>query len=207
MISYPLQRRVPLSRIDNPKQFLEAYDEIVDEEIMTAIATSKVTTDWAEMGWRGIMFQNGSLWLDEKGKITAVNYQTEKGVRRRAELIESDRQKLHDNLRNFVEPVLEWETANYRIRIDRIDENRFRYAVWPVQKKTTEKPDLILNNGTVTFEGSGGNHHYDFKSGAVLYQCFVWVIGADDTPAGELQVYKHKKLAVNQPVTKVISGR
>lgn len=206
-VSYPLHRRVPLPGINNSRQFLEAYDEIVDEQLMTSIAASRVATDWAEVGWRGIMFQNGSLWLDESGKITTINYQTENGLRRRAELIEADRQKLHASLRNFVEPVLEWETAKYRIRIDRIDGDMFRYTVWPVQKMTSEKPVLVLKNGVLAFDGSGGNHHYDFKSGDVLYQCYVWVIGAADTSPGELNVYKHKKLVLSQPVTKVIIGR
>jgi len=207
LVSYPLQRRVPLSSIDNPQQFLEAYDEILDENILKAISTSRVSADWSEMGWRGIMFQNGSLWLDEEGKITAINYQTEKGKRKRAELIEADKQKLHISLRDFIEPILEWETAKYRIRIDQITDVTFRYAVWPVQKKSSETPDLVLRNGTLTFDGSGGNHHYDFKSGEVLYRCFVWRIGNADTPPGEIKVYKHKKLMLSQPVVNVISGR
>ena len=207
LVSYPLQRGVPLPSIDNPKQFLEAYDEILDENILKAISTSIVSADWSEMGWRGIMFQNGSLWLDEEGRITAINYQTEKGKRKRAELIEVDKKELHSSLRDFVKPVLEWETAKYRIRIDQITDEKFRYSVWPVQKKSSEMPDLVLRNGTVTFDGSGGNHHYDFKSGEVLYRCFVWLIGDADTPPGEIEVYKRKKLLLNQPVVKVIKGR
>jgi len=206
LVSYPLQRRVPLPSIDNPKQFLDAYDEILDENILKSISTSRVSADWSEMGWRGIMFQNGSLWLDEEGRITAINYQTEKGKRKSAELIEVDKKQLHSSLRDYVKPVLEWETAKYRIRIDQITDEKFRYAVWPVQKKTSEMPDLVLRNGAVTFDGSGGNHHYDFKSGEVLYRCFVWVIGDADTPPGEIEVYKRKKLVLNQPVVKVIKG-
>jgi hypothetical protein len=206
LVSYPLQRRVPLPGIANPKQFLEAYDEILDDSILKAISTSKVSADWSKMGWRGSMFQNGSLWLDEKGHIAAINYETEKGKRKRAELIEVDKKQLHSSLRDYVEPVLEWETARYRIRIDQITDEKFRYAVWPVQKKTSEMPDLVLRKGTVTFDGSGGNHHYDFKSGEVLYRCFVWVIGDADTPPGEIEVYKRKKLVLNQPVVKVIKG-
>jgi hypothetical protein len=207
LVSYPLQRRVPLPSIDNPKQFLEAYDEILDENILKAISTSRVSADWSEMGWRGTMFQNGSLWLDEEGRITAINYQTEKEKRKHAELIEIDKKQLHSSLRDFVKPVLEWETPKYRIRIDQITDEKFRYAVWPVQKKTSEMPDLVLQNGTVTFDGSGGNHHYEFKSGEVLYRCFVWVIGDTDTPPGEIEVYKRNKLVLNQPVIKVIKGR
>jgi hypothetical protein len=206
-VSYPLQRMVPLSRIDSPKQFLIAYDEILDEKILKAISTSMIPADWSEMGWRGIMFQNGSLWLDEEGRITAINYETEKGRRKRAELIEVDKQQLHSSLRDFVEPVLEWETGKFRIRIDRISQDKFRYAAWPVNKTTTERPALVLHNGSITFDGSGGNHHYDFKSGPYHYRCIVNVIGTADDPPGELEVTKHDKVVLSQPVVRVIKGR
>lgn len=207
LVAYPLHREVPLPTVKSSDQFLEVFDEILDDTFLKAITASRVADDWSEMGWRGIMFQNGSLWLDEDGKIRAVNYQTGQGKRKRAELIEADKQRLPASLRNFVEPVLEWETAKYRIRIDQIAENRFRYAVWPVQKKTSELPDLVLSNGTVTYDGSGGNHNYDFKSGEVLYRCFVWTIGGADTASGEIKVYRNKKVVLKQPVLKVISGR
>ena len=207
LVSYPLQRRAPFSSIDNPGQFLEVYDEILDEKIVTAISTSRASSDWSEMGWRGIMFQNGLLWLDEEGRITAINYETEKGKRKRGELIEADRHNLHSSLRNFAEPVLEWETAKFRIRIDRLTHDKFRYSAWPVNKKTTEQPDLVLRNGSVTFDGSGGNHHYDFESGPYHYRCIVNVIGAEMDPPGELQVTRLDKVVLSQPVVKVITDR
>ncbi len=207
LVSYPLQRRAPLASIDNPGQFLEVYDEIIDEKIIMAISTSRASSDWSEMGWRGIMFQNGLLWLDEEGKITAINYETEKGKRKRAELIKADRSNVNNSLRNFAEPVLEWETTKFRIRIDRLTDNKFRYSAWPVNKKTTEQPDLVLRNGSITFDGSGGNHHYDFESGPYHYRCIVNVIGAEMNPPGELQVTRLDKVVLSQPVVKVITGR
>jgi hypothetical protein len=206
LVAYPLHRKVPLSTIHTPSQFLEVFDEVLDKALLKAISTSSVADDWSKVGWRGIMFQNGVLWLDEDGKIIAVNYETEKGKRKRDILIEADRKNLHSSLQQFLEPVLEWRTKDFRIRIDRLTDDKYRYAVWPAQKGTTEKPDLVLNNGEVFFDGSGGNHHYDFVSGAYVYRCFVFVIGADDTPPGELEVYKHNKVILNQPVEKVITG-
>ena len=207
LVSYPLHRKVPLPCVNSTSQFLEVFDEILDENLLRAISNSSVIDDWSAVGWRGIMFQRGALWLDEQGRIIAINYQTEQGKRKRAELIEADKKRLHSSLRDFSEPVLEWETAKFRIRIDQITDDKFRYAVWPVHKKTFEIADLVLQNGTVTFEGSGGNHHYDFKCGEFLYRCFVWVIGEADTPPGEIEVYKHEKLVLSQPVLKVIRGR
>ncbi|TAN40284.1 MAG: hypothetical protein EPN25_08195 [Nitrospirae bacterium] len=207
LVSYPLHREVPLPRIDTPEQFLQRFDEVLDEELLKAIINSSIADDWAEVGWRGTMFKNGRLWLDADGKITAINYQTEKEKRARARLIEADKRDLHVSLQRYVEPVLEWKTNDYRIRIDRTGKGRYRYAAWPLQKTTSEKPDLVLDNGELFFDGSGGNHHYDFKNGAVLYRCTVNVIGADDTPSGYLEVYKNNKVILSQPVIEVIKGR
>lgn len=207
LVSYPLRRDTPLSRIDTPQQFLEAYDEILDDAIVNAVASSNGSADWSEVGWRGIMFQNGLVWLDGDGRLTAVNYETQQGKRKRAQLIAADQQRLHPSVRDFTAPVLEWETATYRIRIDRIAGDRFRYAVWPVRRSTADKPDLILGNGSVTYEGSGGNHHYDFTSDSVRYRCTVWVMGEAGSPPGDLEVYRRGKLVLTQPVVRVIHDR
>lgn len=206
LVAYPLHRQVPLPRIDTPSQFLQHFDEVLDEELLKVIANSNVANDWAKVGWRGIMFGSGALWLDETGKISAINYETEKGKRERARLIESEKRNLYSSLREFKEPVLEWKTKDYKIRIDRVSEEQYRYAAWPAKKATTEKPDLILNNGEVVFEGSGGNHYYDFKRGVYLYRCYVSVVGADDSPPGDLTVYKNDKEILSQPVIEVIKG-
>ncbi|GFO57643.1 hypothetical protein GMSM_46500 [Geomonas sp. Red276] len=174
---------------------------------MQALATSKVKEDWTDMGWNGIMFRHGVLWLDEDGKITAVNFETEKGIQKRKALIEADRKTLYVSLQNFEEPIFEWETKNYLIRVDRTGEDRYRYASWHKPKVKSDKPDLILTNGKRTFDGSGGNHYFDFKSGVISYRCYVWVIGADDTPPGELEVSKGGKTILNEPVTRIIMGR
>ncbi len=206
-VVYPLHRKVPLSTIRTPEQFLRHFDEILDEQLLKAISDSRVTEDWGAVGSRGIMFGSGTLWLDEHGKILAVNYQTEKGMNERARLIKSARRNLYPSIRQFLEPVLEWKTRDYRIRIDLIGENRYRYAVWPVGKTTAEKPDLILNDGEIVYDGSGGNHHYAFKKGAYLYRCDVHVIGPDNMLPGNLTVYRNNTIIVSQPVLEVIKGR
>jgi hypothetical protein len=207
LVAYPLLREVPLPPIDTHAQFLERFDEVFDQELLTAISSSSVVDDWAEVGWRGIMFKNGRLWLDTNGKISAINYQTEKEKGYRARLIESEKLNIHASLKHYLEPVLEWKTKEYRIRIDRTGKDRYRYAVWPIKKATSEKPDLILDNGKLFFDGSGGNHHYDFKSGVVVYRCSVNRLGTDDTPPGDLEVLKNNKVMLWQPVIEVITGR
>lgn len=207
LVAYPLHREVPLPRIDTPKQFLQHFDEVFDEQLLDAISLSSVTDNWVEVGWRGIMFNNGMLWLDANGKILAINYRTEKGKSERARLITLEKIHLHNSLQQFLEPVLEWKTRDYRIRIDRTGKTQYRYAAWPIQRRVSEKPDLILDNGELLFDGSGGNHHYDFKKGDYLYRCSVNMIGPDDMPPGDLEVYKNNKVIMSQPVIEVIAGR
>lgn len=206
LIAYPLHRSPPLPRIDNSKEFIDAFDEVFDVGFLQAMATSNISKDWTAVGCNGIMFTRGALWLDEDGKITAVNYKTEIGKSKRDALIEAERNSLDISLQTFEEPIFEWETKDYLIRVDRIGSDRYRYASWHKPKSNNQKPDLMLTNGKRTFDGSGGNHYFTFKSGAVSYRCYVWVVGPDDISPGELEVSKLGKTILTQSVTKVIAG-
>ncbi|OMQ20645.1 hypothetical protein BMI79_18025 [Serratia oryzae] len=62
---------------------------------------------------------------------------------------------------------------------------------------------MVLKNGEVKFNGSGGNHTFQFQSGPYLYECQVTVLGIRDSPPGVLLVYKSGTLIVQQPVLKV----
>lgn len=68
---------------------------------------------------------------------------------------------------------------------------------------STDKPDLVLTNGVVEFEGSGGDRYYVFKNGKYTYQCYIIVMGSYDSPPAELSVFKNDKEILNQPATKL----
>jgi hypothetical protein len=61
---------------------------------------------------------------------------------------------------------------------------------------------LILKKGEVVFEGSGGNHHFDFKNGEYLYSVSVIVMGSDESPPGTLEIYKSDKLLLTQNINR-----
>ena len=46
-----------------------------NDELTAVIASSNIDTDWDSVGWRGIMLNNGVMWVDTDGKIIAVNTQ------------------------------------------------------------------------------------------------------------------------------------
>ena len=54
------------------------------------------------------------------------------------------------------------------------------------------------------FDGSGGNHYYDFNNGVYKYRCYVIVLGKKDSPPGQLEVYKNEVLLLEAPVVKTL---
>ena len=180
-IQFPLARRYPLPPVNNPKYFGRRYSEIFDSTLGKLIATSNAKTDWERVGWRGYMLKRGLVWTDENGRIIGINYESKKEQTIRAGLIEADRNALHKSLRTFDEPKLKWDTKNYRLRIDALGED-YRLAVWPAGRNYESKPLLIIERGTLTFDGSGGNHHYSFPLGKKVYVCDVQIIGCAEEP-------------------------
>ena len=176
-----------------------------DDELVTIIGSSNINTDWDKVGWRGIMLYNGVMWVDTDGKVIAVNTQNATEQAHAEKLITQDKQSLHSNIKTFQKPILDWKTANYRVRVDNLGDGNFRYASWSIDKSPSDKPDIVLINGDITFEGSGGNHHYTFKNGRYSYILHVTIIGSDTSPPGWLEVYKDEKLLLSDAVISAVN--
>lgn len=205
LIAYPLKRKLPIPYIDNKAELINRFDEVFDKELIDLIANSDSDKDWRQMGWRGLMFSNGKLWLDSNGKINAINYQTAKEKTLVKSLIEKKKQTLHSSISDYKKPILEWKTAKFHIRIDDLGDYNYRYASWSIDKQTYEKPDLILFNGKMVFEGSGGNHHYSFINGKYIYRCYVGLLGNSKSTAGTLDVFRGKEHLLNDDVLEVLN--
>lgn len=190
LVYYPLKRRYPIPDIKDEAELINRFDEVFNNELVAVIAGSNINTDWEKVGWRGIMLNNGVMWVDTDGRIIAINTQNAKEEALAKSLIEQGKQSLHASINTFEKPVLDWKTANYHIRVDDLGDGNYRYAVWGINKKPSDKPDMVLLNGDITFEGSGGNHHYTFKNGRYSYVLQVTIIGCDTSPPGWLEVYK-----------------
>jgi hypothetical protein len=198
MVSYPLAREYPISEVKNKNELLKRFDEIFDDKLINLIVKSKINTDWDEMGWRGIMLLNGEVWLNSTGELIAVNYQSEFEKKKKEELITVQKNSLHESLRNFKCPVCILETSKYRIRIDDMGNEKFRYASWKLQQSMSEKPELVILNGKVEFDGSGGNHSFIFKTGEYIYECGIVEMGEDDAPPAYLSITKGEKEIFSQ---------
>lgn len=191
MVAYPLTREYPIPDIRNKKELMTRFSEVFDTKLMKTIAQSDLKTDWSAMGWRGIMLLSGDLWLDNNGKITAINYQSNLEKTKKDKLITAQKNELHTSLRSFIKPICILQTKTHRIRIDEVANNKYRYASWKRTQSQSEKPELILKNGEINFEGSGGNHYYSFKSGIYSYICEIIVLGNQSTAPAYLVVRKN----------------
>ncbi|MGY4384052.1 hypothetical protein ACVWYN_001078 [Pedobacter sp. UYP24] len=202
-VSFPLKRQYPLPSINDKQSFLSRYNEVFDEQLIKLIVNSNPSADWSAVGWRGIMLKNGIVWLDYNGQLSAVNYQSVNEKQKRSQLIKQDKASLHYSLSNFKEPILICETSKFKIRVDDMGGQQYRYASWKLNSKKGDKPELIILKGKLTFEGSGGNHKYEFKNSGYVYTLSVWVIGEEGRPAGLLTVYKGKKLILKSNIESI----
>lgn len=198
LIRYPLKREYPIPDVQNQQEFIVRYNQIFDDSLKQLIINSDPATDWSEVGWRGIMLYNGIVWIDTEVKIQAINYQspTEKYLKKK--LIEADKNKLHPSLVNFTNPVCILETSTFRIRIDQLSTGNYRYASWPLGKAMSESPDLILTNGQVIMDGSGGNHRFEFKNSIYLYECSISPLRESGASPADLTVYKNGTVILTQ---------
>lgn len=198
LVSYPISRQYPIPDITNEEEFVSRYHEVFDDTLIQEIITSDIANDWSAVGWRGIMLNHGSLWLDYDGNLIGVNYQSSLEQEMREALIIADKKVLHDKLKKYQEPTLVLETPKFRVRIDLLENGSYRYASWPINSSMSDKPDIILTNGHVIIEGSGGNHRYEFINGKYKYECSIIRMGENDSPPAELIVYKREKELLRQ---------
>lgn len=202
-ILFPLDRKHPIPDIKSKEELKNRFDELFDNELTEVITNSDVETDWSSVGWRGIMLNRGIIWFDYDGRLIAINHQsnTEKSLKNN--LIKKDKTALHESLRNYQKPISTWETTKFKIRLDDLGDYNYRYASWNKNKTFSDKPDLVLFNGILKYDGSGGNHSYTFKNGVYIYQLYINRIGSiPDTPEGELSVFKNDNEILNDRVIK-----
>lgn len=193
-INFPLNREYPIPPIRDKEEFERRFHEVFDQVLIEKIANSKIE-QWSEVGWRGIMFESGVLWMSNSdGMISAVNYQSDVEKKLRQDLIAKDKQNLHASLKTFENPVYKIKTKNYLIRIDKLTDDRYRYASWKIMEKESSQPDIILDNGEAEADGNGGNHMIIFSKDSYTYKIYRILMGAEGSPEVTLEVEKDGKL-------------
>ena len=99
------------------------------------------------------------------------------------------RNHLYHELRNFDNEIAFLQTKKFKILLDYLSDGSIRYASWSKDKNISEKPDLILKNGVLKYDGTGGNHSYTFNNYNYKYQCVINVLVPDSYPDAFLNIY------------------
>ena len=201
IINFPLNREYPIPSIKNANELKQRFFEVFDKSLIEKIANSKIE-QWSEVGWRGIMFENGIVWIDSyEGEVIAVNYQSDFEKKLKIELIDKEKENLYKSLKNFETPTYKIKTKNYLIRIDKLSNYKYRYASWKIGEKESSKPDIILKDGQLEFVGSGGNHVITFSNGNYIYRVYRNIIGTNNSPDITLVVKKNGKIILTEDGT------
>lgn len=192
-ISFPLQREYPIPSIKNKEEFKLRFNEVFDKILIERIANSKIS-QWSEVGWRGIMLDNGTVWMaNSDGIITTVNYQSAVEKKISDDLIVNEKENLPASLSVFSKPTYRIKTKNYLIRIDEISNEKYRYASWKITDKESNEPELVIAAGDIAFNGSGGNHVITFINGNYTYKVYRNIIRTSETADITLEIEKNGK--------------
>ncbi|GAA3960408.1 hypothetical protein GCM10022210_05160 [Mucilaginibacter dorajii] len=171
LVAYPLKRENPLKDIANAKEFIAYYPVMFDaafKKKLSGFRGSAVMEQHGNFGLVGEEF-SGEMWLNEKGLIMSVNYISKREQDLKDQLTKSIQSKMHPSINHWDQNVLVLQSPKLLIRIDRTIGNNIRYASWSKGRPTSEKPDLVLNNGLEEAQGTMGGWTYTFKSGDWTY--------------------------------------
>ena len=74
--------------------------------------------------------------------------------------------RLHQSMQQYYELCTYFVTKGFRVRIDRMADDSYRYASWPRSKETSVRPDLVIEGGRYdeqkdcyTFENEGYTYY------------------------------------------------
>ncbi len=194
IIRYPLQRVYPIPPVKDREDFKKRFNDIFDQALIDKIANSKIE-QWYEIGWRGLAFDNGLLWMaNSDGIITNLNYQSDFEKKQRERLVEKQREGVHSSLKNFEDVAYRIQTKTRLIRIDALADYKYRYASWEKNQDESSKPDLIIDNGVLDFDGSGGNFEISFTQEGQSYSVYRNSMAAEDAPDFTIKIKKDKKV-------------
>jgi hypothetical protein len=170
LVAYPLKRENPLKDIATPNEFVAYYPVMFDAAFKKKLAQFKDSDVFEHNFAYGLVGGpfSGEMWLNEKGQIQSINYSSKREQDLKTQLTKSIQSKMYPTVNHWDQNVLVLQSPKLLIRIDRIG-NNIRYASWSKGRPTSEKPDLVLNDGLEEAQGTMGGWTYTFKSGDWIY--------------------------------------
>jgi len=111
-----------------------------------------------------------------------------------------DKASVHPSIRTFQSPICLLEISKYRIRVDYLGKDNYRYTSWPKSAKMSDKPDIIIEKGEVIDNGTMSIPTYRFKNKEYIYECAYNGEGDEDSPRMYLRIFKNNKQIAEYPV-------
>lgn len=65
-----------------------------------------------------------------------------------------------------------FKTKKFKIKIDKQPNGNYLYQSWGATGKVTSKPNMIISDGELIPDGTGGNYYYEFNNNGYTYQ--IW---------------------------------
>ena len=97
-IEYPLRRKYPIPPVSNAREMVQRFNHVFTRELLTEIAQSSVARNWSDVGWRGIMLNQGHIWANYDGYVFAINPQSKFEVELQEHLVQLEKRYLHSSL-------------------------------------------------------------------------------------------------------------
>lgn len=189
LFRYPIEREIPVPWIKDEKEFVQRFDELFDTAFVNELAKGNME-DWTVGSITRIGYKEYRIYLFDS-LIDGVNYQSPKEKILQQALIQKEKENLHPTLRRFEKPIFKVITDNFLIRIDKIKPRLYRYASWKRGASEASRPDLVLQNDSITDMSSGGNHAYPFNNGPYRYVIHRNIVGCETTPPFTFDVEKN----------------
>jgi hypothetical protein len=170
LVSYPLKRQNPIKDIANAKEFFSYYASLIDNDFkrkLTLYADSDIFEHNFQYGLVGGPF-NGDIWLNEDGKITAINYSSHNEKKLLKLLTKKIQSQIYPTVNSWDKNILVCKSKNLLIRIDETTKG-LRYISWRKGHPISSKPDLVLYHGVEEAQGTMGGWTWTFKNGDWTY--------------------------------------
>lgn len=196
LIEYPIKRDNPVPDISNAKSFIAYYPTLFDQAFKNKLAKFRSIDILERNGVYGLAGKDfaGDIWINSKGKIIAVNYRSEKEILLKQKLIKKVKAKIHPSINTWEENILVWKSGNLLLRVDETEKG-LRYAAWSHGQAISDKPDIILYNGTEESMPHNRGWTYTFTDKALTYSLQNIRICNNTADCGRfLKVYNKKKL-------------
>lgn len=154
------------------------------KDTLSAISIEYNTTDWSFSADNGDGF-DGKFSLDEKTKtlyVPLVRDDIDFGCVTDQYLLYQLKGNyfqyigrdgghwLHPSIRKFEYLAGIFQTPNYRVRVDKMNNNKYRYISWSRNKTMADEPDLIIENGSIDGDEGSENAGYIFNAKEYKYE-------------------------------------